>query len=354
MKLATIGTSAICKTMLESLKDTAVIEEGKQIEPIILEACYSRSLENAQNFAKEHGFAKAYDSLQEMFSDPQVDAIYIASPNPLHYPQARMALEAGKHVILEKPFTSTLKQANELFELAEQKNLRIFEAITNFHTETLSKLKEQLPLIGPIRQAVFNFSQYSSRYDNYRLKKISNVFDPDMDGGALVDINVYNIHVAAALFGKPASILYLPNPGFNGVDTSGALILEYAGFNVVCIAAKDSSNDTPSWIQGEDGLITIEGSMGRLNNFTFSDNFRAAGHSHETWDFQAKHHHMAYEIHDFHKALEQVLANPQADIECDAEFQKDKAQTLQVMEILEEAKHQRDAKNFQTSERNAL
>ena len=136
MKLASIGSGAIVDAAYDSIQDLEGIEKV---------AAYSRSMEKAEAFAKKHGIQKAYDDIDKMLADPDIDTIYIASPNSLHYPQAKKALQAKKNVILEKPFTPTMAQTQELFDLAEANGVMIFEAITNIHTANLGLLRDRLP-----------------------------------------------------------------------------------------------------------------------------------------------------------------------------------------------------------------
>jgi predicted dehydrogenase len=102
-----------------------------------------------------------------------------------------------------------------------------------------------------------NFSQYSSRYGRYLSGIVDPSFDPVCQGGALRDINIYNIHFAAALFGESLEGQYYPNIGFNGVDTSGVLVLKYDGFSAVCTAAKDSDSPCFVIVQGERGHMIM-------------------------------------------------------------------------------------------------
>lgn len=327
MKLATIGSGAIVDQALDSIKD---------VEGIELEAAYSRTMEKAEAFAGKHGFKKAYDSLDQMFADPEIDAVYIASPNSLHYPQAKQALEAGKHVLLEKPFAPSTKQSEELFELAEKNGLMLFEAITSIHTPNFGLLKDSLEAAGNVKQCVFNFSQYSSRYDNYKKGIVANVFDPAMDGGALGDINIYNIHLALGLFGMPEGAAYYPNLGFNGVDTSGTLLLLYPGFTVTCIGAKDCKADYLFTIEGDDGTFSItDGSSGKMNRVDF-----VPVHPEEGQEIPVKISidqgpHMTYEFLDFLTAVQ----------ENDREmYERFKKQTLMAAQIMDAAKAMKDEK----------
>ena len=170
---------------------------------------------------------------------------------------ARKALEAGKHVILEKPFTSTLAEAEELIQIAKERNLFILEAITTIHGPIHKKIEEWLPKIGTVKVHQGNYSQYSSRYDNFKKGIIAPAFDPKKSGGALMDLNLYNIHYVMGIFGKPESISYYPNMERN-IDTSGVLMMLYPGFTAVCTAAKDCDGDCGGVIQGTKGYIMSE------------------------------------------------------------------------------------------------
>ena len=150
--------------------------------------------------------------------------IYVALPNNLHFSFAKEALLAGKHVILEKPFTVTYEEAKEIAAIAREKKLYLFEAITTQYNPNYHKMKELLPRLGDIKLVALNFSQYSSRYDNFKKGIISPSFDPNNAGGALMDLNIYNIHFVAGLFGKPLKVRYCSNME-RDVDTSGILVM---------------------------------------------------------------------------------------------------------------------------------
>jgi predicted dehydrogenase len=192
-----------------------------------------------------------------MLADPEVEAVYIASPKSLHYPQTKAALLAGKHVLCEKPFATTAAQAAEVIALAKEKHLLLFETITLAHHPNYSKLKEFLPQLGPLKTVIANFCQYSSRFPALLAGQVSPVLDPAYCGGALMDINLYNIHFVAGLFGKPENLHYFPNVYENGVDTSGSLVLQYPGFTCLCVGAKDSAAENGVQIIGQNGYIKV-------------------------------------------------------------------------------------------------
>lgn len=261
MKLAIIGTGKIVHEALFA------IEELSEIEKVAIFA-RPHSKEKADELASQYGIKEVYTDYGKLLADSACDTVYIGLVNSAHYQYSKEALLAGKNVILEKPFTDTLEQALELKAIAEEKGLFLLEAITVLHNPVFDKAKEALVELGPKKMFMANYSQYSSRYDDYKKGVVAPAFDPALGGGALGDINVYNIHYAVALFGMPNQVKYYPNRGFNGVDTSGMLILSYDGFSAMCTGAKDS--DSPSFvtIQGEDGYMTVNGKPNSSDSLT--------------------------------------------------------------------------------------
>ncbi|MGI6608499.1 MAG: Gfo/Idh/MocA family protein [Erysipelotrichaceae bacterium] len=208
---------------------------------------------------------------KEMFDDPEIDAIYLGVPNSDHYFYAKEALSAGKHVIVEKPFCHKYKHAKEIVNLAKEKNLIVYEAITNQSLPNYQKIKELLPEIGDIKLLDINFSQYSSRYDKFKNGITLPAFDFKKAGGSLMDIGVYNIHFVAGLFGKPEKVHYFANIE-NGIDTSGVLIMSYPTFEAVCISAKDCKAPLHVLIQGDKAFIQSNGSSSLLDNVIYKLN----------------------------------------------------------------------------------
>ena len=248
MNLCAIGTGAITKSMLAEFQRSDVLR---------CTAIYSRKEETGHAIAAEFGLEQVYTSLEEMLADPAIDMVYVASPNSIHYGQAKAALLAGKHVICEKPFAPTVAEADELIALAKKKGLFLFEAITTAHHPHYGFVKENLTQLGKLKMVTATFCQYSSRYPALLAGKPSPVLDHAFAGGALMDINLYNIHFVVGLFGAPRNVLYFPNRHETGVDTSGMLVLEYDGFLCQCIGAKDCAARNGVQIIGEDGHIIV-------------------------------------------------------------------------------------------------
>ena len=248
MNLGAIGTGAITKSMLA---------EFKRCKDFTCMAICSRKEETGRAMADLFDIPKVYTTLEGMLADPDIDIVYIASPNAIHYGQTKAALLAGKHVICEKPFTPTLAEADELIALAKEKHLLLFEAITTAHHPNYTIVREHLCKIGSLKIVNCLFCQYSSRYPALLQGKVAPVLDPAYKGGALMDINLYNIHFVVGLFGAPEKVHYYPNIHTNGVDTSGVLILEYPGFTCQCVGAKDSAADNGIQIVGDGGMLKV-------------------------------------------------------------------------------------------------
>ncbi|AUC24584.1 NAD(P)-dependent oxidoreductase [Streptococcus uberis] len=264
MKLTVVGTGKIVEEALPIITAT----NGIQVQALV---STPRSREKAKTLAGQYQIQDLYTSLDQALANPDTDTVYVATPNHLHYEMSKAALLAGKHVICEKPFTLKEAQAQELAQLAKEKKLILLEAITNLYLENFAVLKEELTNLGDIKIVDCNYSQYSSRYDAFKEGVIAPAFDPEKGGGALRDLNIYNIHLVVALFGEPTSVDYLPNME-RGVDTSGILILDYTDFKVVCIAAKDCSAEVRTTIQGNKGSMIVAGESNTLPQVQVTEN----------------------------------------------------------------------------------
>lgn len=267
LRLGTIGTGPIVHTILDQVK---------AVNGIRLTTVYSRSEEKGNALAAEYGASRVYTDLDAFLGDEEMNVIYIASPNLLHYEQTKKALLAGKHVICEKPFCTKAEQVKELTALAKEKHLFLADAVPTAFLPNLEILKRELPKVGKVRLVMGNYSQYSSRYDLVLKGEVPNVFNKEFGGGCLMDINFYNAYLNVALFGKPQAAVYYPNiddqrksdelcSGGDGklADTSGTLVMQYDGFVSSSAGAKDTWGVNYFQIEGEKGYIYIkDGSNG--------------------------------------------------------------------------------------------
>lgn len=246
MKLGILGTGMIVQ---EFFKITSFLK-GIELTAI----CNIRkSADGIREIGDRHNIKSTFNSFEE-FLQSKIDTVYIALPNTLHFEFAKEALQAGKNVIIEKPFTTNYREAAMLSRLARENGLFLFEAITTQYLPNYNKIKELLPNLGNIKIVQCNYSQYSSRYDSFKEGVVLPAFDPEYAGGALMDLNIYNIHYVVGLFGKPNTVSYYPNIE-RGIDTSGILILEYDSFQCTLIGAKDCKAPVANNIQGDKGCI---------------------------------------------------------------------------------------------------
>ena len=246
MKLGIVGTGLIAREVLPQLR-------GWGWEPQALCGTPNTAAE-VEALCKENGVPAAYTDYAAMLAAEKLDAVYIAVPNFLHHSFVRQALEAGHNVIVEKPMTSNLREAEALAALARRKNAFVFEAITTVYLPNYHKLRELLPAVGTVKLVTCNFSNYSRRYEACRAGQTLPVFDPAKSGGALMDLNLYNLYWLLGLFGAPKDCTYRANIE-RGIDTSGMLVLGYEGFQAVSIAAKDCAAPWSYVIQGTDGYL---------------------------------------------------------------------------------------------------
>ena len=269
MRYGTVGTGWITDAFIEGAAMTGAME---------LAAVYSRDAEKGQAFAAKqeekiagNGTVSVFTGLEAMASYPLIDAVYIASPNILHYEQSKLFLEHGKHVLCEKPVTVTADQFSELSALAKSKRLIYMEAIMMRHLPARSLLHGALKKVGHVTTARLDFSQLSSKYPLLMAGQLPNIFNPKMATGCLMDLGVYCVYAALDLFGTPqrvtASAGFLPS----GADGFGAGILDYEDKQVFLTYSKVGESRLGSEIIGDQGTLTIR-SISKLTEIDLISN----------------------------------------------------------------------------------
>ncbi len=284
MRIGTIGTGFIVETFIDAVKEN---------EHCSVIACYSRTQVTANAFATKNNIKKMYTSFDLMLQDEDIDTIYVASPNSLHAAQTKEALLAGKNVICEKPFSSNSKELEEIVALAKEKRLFLFEAITTIHLPNYKWIKENLHLLGDLKMVMANFSQYSRKYDEFKSGGTPNVFTTTFSGGALMDLNIYNLHFVMGLFSEPKEVHYFANKT-KGIDTSGALLLDYDDFKCSLVACKDSRSLNSLQIQGEKGYFRVINEPSKCGEVEYVTNEGI-----QTISLHKKENRMYYEVLEF-------------------------------------------------------
>ena len=315
LRMGTVGTGEIVRSIVQAVSGT---------DGIRVEAVHSRSRERGETMAALAGAGKVYTDYAELLADPDVNLIYVAVPNLLHGEYVRRALEAGKHVLCEKPFVPTWVEAISLAALAKQKGLFLVEATPTTFLPNFPLLRMTLPRVGRVRLVLSNYSQYSSRYDAVLAGEKPARFDPAFAGGALMDINFYNAYLNVALFGAPKQADYYPNlfPGL--ADTSGVLVLRYEDFVSQNAGAKDTWGVNSFQIEGEKGYIYVEDGSNGLRSFTLDTRGGK-----ERYNAQPETDRWAYEIRELTRLL---LSEDKAALEWRLQV------TLQTVRLLEKAR----------------
>ena len=258
VRLAIIGTFWLSETFLSAMDRT---------EGVRLAAVCSRSHEKAAKFAEGREGVKLYTDPRAVAQDEDIDAVYIATPNFTHYPLSKMMLEAGKHVLCEKPITVRVSEYDELLYLAKSKHLVYMEAMMSAHLPQLTALKDTLASAGNIVNARLDFCQRSSKIDGVRLGEVYSTFSKAACGGALMDLGVYAVYLSLMLFGYPKQVHAFSTPILD-VDGSDTVILCYDTFQAVITLSKLAESRIRSEIVAEGGTVTV-GLISQLQEMDF-------------------------------------------------------------------------------------
>ena len=230
-------------TGLQSLVDAELVAVG------------SRSQEKADRFGGQFNAPNRHASYEALASDPAVDAVYIATPHPMHVEDALLCLNAGKAVLCEKPFTINAAQAERVVQVAREKKIFLMEAMWTRFFPLMSRVRELIAtgVIGEVRmlQADFGFRA--------GIDPASRLFSPALGGGGLLDVGVYPISLASMIFGTPNQVTGLAHIGETGVDEQAGLVLAYdAGRLAVLSTGVRINTPQAATILGTDGQIKIQ------------------------------------------------------------------------------------------------
>ena len=297
LRIATIGTSMITDDFIQ------VVNANDQAAFV---GTLSRDSDRGAAFTAERGGERNFTSLDELAAAAGVDAVYIGSPNALHYEQALACIAGGKHVIVEKPFCATEAQALEVFRTAEAAGVVALEAMRPLHDPAFHAIEDALGEIAPIRRASLRFGKYSSRYNEILAGRATNIFDCNMASGSLMDIGVYTVEPMVEIFGMPSgltSMTTLLDPTTrqltNGpIDGCGSILASYGGGRIsVELAHSKITNDLlPSQIEGERGTI-------RIDHLSTPRNVRIDYRGDVVLDLHKSNNTMEYELADFITAI---------------------------------------------------
>ena len=184
----------------------------------------SRAKETAEEFAGAFGIGSAYGSYEELAADDRVDVVYVATPHNVHHPAARLCLEAGRAVLVEKPLTTNAADAEDLVALARDRGLFAMEAMWTRFNPLVMRLRELVAdgAIGDVTAVYADFAEAVGFDPEHRL------WAPGLAGGALLDLGVYPVSFASMLLGEPSAVQAVATTAPTGVDASTGIVLGHA------------------------------------------------------------------------------------------------------------------------------
>jgi xylose dehydrogenase (NAD/NADP) len=202
----------------------AVLAGARETDAADVVAVGSRDQSRADEYAREHGIERAYGSYEALLDDPELEAIYISLPNSMHVEWSIRALEAGKHVLCEKPFDRRPGEVERAFDVADRTGLLLMEAFMYRHHPQTKKLQEVIAsgAIGELRNVRAAFSFTLEDPNDVRMT-------PDLDGGALMDVGCYCVSISRLLAGEPEYVVGRQRTGPTGIDLGFAGVLEFSG-----------------------------------------------------------------------------------------------------------------------------
>ncbi len=312
MKFAILGPGGIANKMAYTVQ---------QLEGMELYAVASRDYDRAKAFAEKWGFEKAYGSYEEMVKDPEVELIYISTPHSHHYQYAKLCLEHGKHILVEKAFTVNARQAEEILEIAKEKHLLVAEAIWPRYMPS-RKMIDDLLAEGVIGEPISMVSNFG-----FPLTHVDRLTKPELAGGALLDLTIYPITSALMVFKEEivdmqTSAVLSPE----GVDWVNNITLTFAdGKMAILHGNMVAQTDCDTVIFGTEGCMKLQ----NTNNY---EEIRIYGKSRDvvaTYKVPEQISGFEYEVLACKKAIEE------GKIECP---EMPHAEILRVMKLMDQAR----------------
>lgn len=316
-----ISTGRIAATVVS---DLALLPDAR------LQSVSSRTQENAEAFALEHGFRSAYGDdggipgFQRLLQDPAVDVVYVATPHTSHYPVAKAALEAGKHVLCEKPLTINAREAEDLVSLAREKSLFLMEAVWTRFLPSVQRAAEIIASgeLGEIRWLQADLGFPAPYHPESRLWR------RDDGGGALMDVGVYPLTWALISLGRPQSITATAHLTDGGVDSETALTLSYSsGAQVQAMTSLSSATPQTATVCGTNGMLRCNAPLFNPSELTIV----SSSGEQRVEKFTPTGHGYTYQLREVIRCLQQgLLESPTMPL----------ADTVATMSLLDEARSQ--------------
>lgn len=314
-----VATGGIASTFTEDLR----LLEGTDAAEVV--AVGSRHQESADAFAQAHGVPRAHGSYEALAADDEVDVVYVATPHPGHLHAAMLAIEAGKPVLVEKPFTMDAAEATALVEAARARGVLLMEAMWTRFLPHMVRLRELLTsgALGEVTTVTAEHGQWFAEDPRHRL------FAPDLGGGALLDLGIYPVSFASMVLGASRTVTAVSDPAFTGVDGTTSIVLQHdgraqsvltcslaaAGVNAAAVVGTEARAEVaPVWYSP--GPLTIVGRDGSVR---------------ETFDGRIEGHGLRFEAAEVGRCL------------ADGRLESDVMpldETVRIMQTLDEVRRQ--------------
>jgi predicted dehydrogenase len=226
----------------------------RHVENAELAAVAARNQASANDFARRHGIDKHYQGYAALFADPDIDAVYVATPHTLHLPNASDALRAGKAVMCEKPITVSAAECQALLDVAAETNNYLLEAMWTWFLPAIRQAKNWVSAgrIGEIRQLRAELG-FPKDFDPQ-----SRLFDPSLAGGCLLDMGVYPIAIAQFFLDRaPVEIQAVSGFASNGVDDDIAMLFDYGDCVATLATSFRCKLPNTAYVIGSEGHIEI-------------------------------------------------------------------------------------------------
>lgn len=318
MNMAILGAGRIGVLMAETIRK--LNDSGDHT--VSLYAVAARDLGRAQAFAQANGVEKAYGSYEEMLADPAVDFVYIATPHSHHYAHIRLCADYGKHILCEKAFTVTARQAAEAIRYARDKGVLVTEAIWTRYQPMRAVINRVLAsgVIGEPKMLTANLC--------YSVTEKERIVTPELAGGALLDVGVYGLNFAEMVFGRADGVQGSCVKSEAGVDLSDSITLTWKdGRTAVITAAVHAISDRYGVIYGTKGFIMVENINNPQGLKVFDESYRLIGE--ETCPPQLT----GYE----YEVLETARCIREGGLECPSMPHEE---TIHVMEVMDHLRAQ--------------
>lgn len=262
-----------------------------------VQAVGSRTLESSKSFSDKFNIPTARVGYEALVEDPDVDVVYVATPHTFHHAHALLALNAGKHVLVEKPFTMNARQAQEIVALAEAKGLVVLEAMWSRFLPHMARIRRIIAegTLGEVRKVVASHNQNLPKDPAHRLN------DPALGGGALLDLGIYPVSFAFDVFGTPSAVRASASMTATGVDRQTAAIFEYAqGQQALVDCELDAAGANRAVVIGTEGSMDIESIWYNPTSFTVYDTH---GNVVERFDQPVKGRGMQYQAAELERLV---------------------------------------------------